>query len=205
MTDTPNEPDDLNELLALPRPPESGGRPPDPPESPGVREAILRRTQRRLTFVRWSRRAIQVASAAAIFAVGVGVGVWQTPRERETVLVPAPVPQREVVTVPVPVLVPAPGSSTEPVPPTVARTAKSLELDAEQADDTATAAKLYRQAGDAFLNGEQDYANAARCYRLFLVRGGVPALSPEPSDSWLLTSLKNATFKETIHATSDNG
>jgi|GEM_PF-1228892 len=195
MTDPPNEPDDLSELLS----------PPHPAESPGLRAAILRRTQRRLAFTRWALRAAQAAGIAAIFAVGVVVGVWQTPRERETVLVPTLVPQREVVTVPVPVLVPAPGPSTQPASPTVARTAKSLELDAEQADDVATAAKLYRQAGDAYLDGEQDYANAARCYRLFLVRGGAPALSPEPSDSWLLTSLKNAAFKETIHATSNNG
>jgi hypothetical protein len=68
-------------------------------------------------------------------------------------------------------------------------------LQAEQADDRAEAAKLYRVAGDTFL-GEQDYANATRCYRLFLTRAGDDGLSPERGDSWLLTSLKNAAFQE---------
>jgi hypothetical protein len=78
-------------------------------------------------------------------------------------------------------------------------------LEAEQADDAPTAAQLYRQAGDAYLSVEQDYARAARCYRLFLARGGATALSPEPGDSWLLTSLKNAAFKEKVHATLPDG
>jgi hypothetical protein len=193
MTDEPNEPDDLSDLLA----------PPPATETPGLRDAILRRTERSLAFSRWLRRAVQTAAVAAVFVVGIGVGVWGIPRERETVLVPTPVVQVEVVPVPVPVLIS--GGPTEPKPPTPARTAKALELDAEQADDVPTAAKLYRQAGDAYLNAEQDYANAARCYRLFLARGGDNALSPEPGDSWLLTSLKNAAFKEKIHATSTNG
>jgi len=30
-------------------------------------------------------------------------------------------------------------------------------------------------------------------------------LLPERGDSWLLTSLKNAAFKEKVHATSTNG
>ena len=189
MTD---EPDDLDELLT----------PRQTAETPGLRAAILHRTQRRLALRRWVRRAGKAAAVATVFAAGVGAGVWRTARERETVFVPAP--QVEVVTVPVPVLVPVMGTSTEPVPPvSVAHTAKALELSAEQADDTLAAAKFYRQAGDAYLTTEEDYANAARCYRLFLARGGDPVLVPEPGDSWLLTSLKNAAFKEKIHATTN--
>ena len=86
-----------------------------------------------------------------------------------------------------------------------ARNNRRVQLCMVAVDDVPTAAKLYRQAGDAFLTAEQDYANAARCYRLFLARGGDNALSPEPSDSWLLTSLKNAAFKEKVHATLPNG
>jgi hypothetical protein len=189
-----DEPDELAELLSPP----PGG------ETPGLRDAILRRTQRRLTLRRWARRATKIAAVAAVFALGIGVGVWRTTPERETVFVP--VSHVEVVTVtvtvPVPVLVPVPDTSADPAPPRpVARTAKQLELDAEQTDDAPAVATLYRQAGDAYLTAEQDYANAARCYRLFLARGGDTALSPEPGDSWLLTSLKNAAFKEKIHAT----
>ncbi len=194
MTDEPDAPDDLNELLT----------PPPAAETPGLRDAILHQTQRRLSFGQWSRRAIQAGTVAAVFALGIGVGVWGVPRQRETVHVPTPVPQVEVVTVPVPVLIPV-TTSAEPNSPTATRTAKALELDAEQTDDAITAAQFYRQAGDAYLNAEQDYANAARCYRMFLTRGGDGALSPEPGDSWLLTSLKNAAFKEKVNATPSNG
>ncbi len=187
-----DEPDDLDDLLG----------PLQAADTPGLRDAIFRRTRRRLARRRWARRVGKVAAVAAVFAAGIGVGGWRTFGERETVLVP--VPRVEVVFVPV--LVPVPAPSPEPPPaPEAARTARATELDAEQADDAARAAVLYREAGDRYLTAEQDYANAARCYRLFLLRSGDTALSPEPSDSWLLTSLKNAAFKEKINATATNG
>ena len=74
------------------------------------------------------------------------------------------------------------------------------ELKAELADDPAAAARLYRAAGDKYLNDRQDYRNAARCYRLFLARAGDTGLSPDPADTWLLTSLKNTAFKEKYDA-----
>jgi hypothetical protein len=192
MADAPDELDDLKELLA----------PPPADESPGLRDAVLRHTQKRLALRKWTRRAVQAAGVAAVFALGIGLGMWGTPRERETVFVPTPVPQIEVVTVPVVVPVPVLGGSAEP--PTPVRNARALELDAEQADG-AQAAALYRRAGDAYLDAERDYANAARCYRLFLARGGADALVPARNDSWLLTSLKNAAFKEKVNATTTDG
>lgn len=182
MTDTP---DDLDDLLT----------PPAPAETPGLRAAILRRTEQRLARVRWVRRGVRVAAVAAVFALGVGVGFLRPPEVRETTVV-----VREVEVVAVPVVVPVPGASDEQPPAApVVLTAARLELDAEQADAPASA-KLYRDAGDAYLSAEQDYANAARCYRLYLARAGDPALSPDAADSWLLTSLKNAAFKEKVHA-----
>ncbi|QJW95950.1 hypothetical protein FTUN_3504 [Frigoriglobus tundricola] len=139
---------------------------------------------------------------AAVFAAGVGVGVWRAPDPA----VRAPEVVVEVVAVPVPIPVPvAGGSADRPRPPDAPATAGRLELAAEQADDAATAATLYHQAGDRYLTHEQDYTNAARCYRLFLARGGPSVLSPEPTDSWLLTSLKNAAFKEKTDAKTTNG
>lgn len=190
-----DEPDELDELLA---PPQTG-------DAPGLRAAILRRTQRRLALGRWARRAGKLAAVAAVFAAGVGVGMWRTSDAQETVLVTVPVPRVEVVPVPIPLFVAGQSTSAEPLPaPEASRSAKVLELDAEQADGPRAAA-LYRQAGDAFLTAEQDYANAARCYRLFLARGGDSALTPEPGDSWLLTSLKNAAFKEKTNASVNGG
>lgn len=190
-----DEPDDLDDLLA----------PPPAADAPELRGVLLRRTLRRVAVRRWARRVGRLAAGAAVFGVGVGVGVWRSSREHEAVAVPTPVPQIEVVAVPVFVPFPLPGASGEPFPVLGGtRTARVLELDAEQADGPG-AAVLYRRAGDAYLTAEQDYANAARCYRLFLTRAGESALAPEPTDSWLLTSLKNAAFKEKVHATTSDG
>lgn len=181
--------DDMDELLA----------PPAPAETPGLRDAVLRATLRRLARTRRVRSAVRIAAVAAVFAAGVGVGLLRTPGERERVVV-----VREVEVVAVPVVVPVMVAPAEPPSPPAPVRAARLELDAELADGPAAAA-LYRRAGDAYLTGEQDYANAARCYRLFLARAGDTALSPEAGDSWLLTSLKNAAFTEKAHATATHG
>lgn len=182
--------DELEELLS----------PTDAPETPGLGEQILLRTEAHIVRAKWLRRVSKTAATAAVFALGVGVGTWRTPREHLVT-----VRAVETVAVPVPVVVPVQVSAPEPPPPAPTLSASRLELDAEQADDALAAAKLYRRAGDAYLTAQQDYANAARCYRLFLARAGEPALNPEPNDSWLLTSLKNAAFKEKIHATNTDG
>lgn len=176
---TADDPDDLRELLA-PKP----GAP-----DAARREALFRATARRLRARRWARRAARGAVAAGVLAGAFALGRASVP--------PAPEPRPHTEFVAVPVAVPVVPSAPEPPP--APRTARALELDAELADGAA-AARLYRTAGDAFLTAESDYANAARCYRLFLSRAGDTALSPEPGDSWLLVSLKNAAFKEKIDA-----
>jgi hypothetical protein len=175
------DPDDLEDLLR-PRP----GTP-----SPALRDALLLRTERALVCARWVSRAAKVAAVAALVAVGIGVG-WVIRPERVVEVAGA---ERAVpVFVPFFLSVEVDGSRP-PVSPEPPLSATAAELQAEQADDTAEAAKLYRAAGDRFLD-RQDYRNATRCYRLFLARAGDDGLSLESSDSWLLTSLKNAAFKE---------
>lgn len=180
MTD-PN--DDLAKMLG-PR----SGQP-----SPALREVVLRRTERRLVRDRWVRRAAMASGIAAVFLLG-GTSGWLA----RTPVADAPgSPVSDVVLIPVPIPTPGvyiPGSSRVAPP----LSASETELRAEQADDLAEAAKLYRTAGDAFLR-QEDYANAARCYRQFLQRRGDAALAIETEDSWLLVSLKNAAFKEKIH------
>ena len=178
----PNEPpDDLGELLA----PRVG------PPNPALRAAILRRTERRLAWVRWARRVTTVAVLAAVFAAGGAAGWFARPPAE-------PVPAPEVQVIPVPVAVPVLVPETSAPPAEAFVSAGDAELRAEQADGV-EAANLYRTAGDLFLRTD-DYPNAARCYRLFLTRAGDSGLSPDPADTWLLTSLKNAAYKETVHA-----
>lgn len=178
MSDTP---DDLEDLLSSP--------PGEP--SPALRDELLRRTERSLAFVRWRRRGARAAFVAVVFVAGGLIGWFARPIPVADA--PGP-PAPEVVTVPVVVPVPLPERSS-PGPVASGMSPSAAELRAEQADDRGEAAKLYLAAGDGFLRYE-DYANATRCYRLFLARAGDPALAPAPDDSWLLTSLKNAVFKE---------
>ena len=161
------------------------------------RDALFLRTERRLAFARRTRQCVRVAGVAAVFALGVGLG-WVAKPERA-----APIPEPEVVVAPVAVPFPVPADSPG-VLAEVPRSGRDLELLAEQSDDAAEVAKLYRSGGDAYLDA-QDYGNAARCYRLFLARAGDTALSPVVGDTWLLTSLKNAAFKEKLDASKTDG
>jgi hypothetical protein len=174
--------DDLDDLL--------GARP--AADSPGLRDAVFRRTAGHLARGRWLRRARTAVAVAAVFAAGGVVGWFGKPTPT-----PAAPPERVVVAVAVvPVVVtPTEPRRVEPSPEPVL-TASQAETRAELADDPAEAARLYRLAGDLYLNDRQDYPNAARCYRLFIARSGDDGLSPDAADTWLLTSLKNAAFKE---------
>jgi hypothetical protein len=174
-----NEPDDLSELLS----PKPGT------DDSALRDELFRRTARALRARRWVRRAAKCAVAAALLVSAFALGRGTAPRAPEVEM------HTEFVAVPVPV----PVLPESPEPPPAVRTARSLEQDAEQADGMA-AARLYREAGDAFLSAESDYANAARCYRLFLARAGDTGSALETGDSWLLVSLKNAAFKEKVNA-----
>jgi hypothetical protein len=179
--------DDLNEILA-PKP----GQP-----ATGLREKLLRQTKTRLVRQRWIRRSFRIGAVAAVFLAG-GLTGWLARPSPLPEPLPAQVP--DVVFVPVIVPVPTPVESGSSGTQEITRqlSGSETELQAEQEDDPKAAARLYKLAGDAFLR-DQDYPNATRCYRVFLVRAGDVALSINPDDSWLLTSLKNAVFKEKSH------
>jgi len=179
--------DDLSEMLA-PKP----RRP-----STELRDRLLRQTEALLIRQRWVRASGRIGLIAAVFALGALSGWLARP-------VPPSdhgnLPQPEIVVVPVvvPVTVPVEADSTGSRDVARQRSGSQTELLAEQEDDPKSAAKFYKLAGDAFLS-EQDYPNASRCYRLYLVRAGDTALSLAADDSWLLTSIKNAAFQEKSH------
>jgi hypothetical protein len=192
------EPDDELDGLLSPKP---GSEP------AGLRTALFTRTERRLARRLLVRRVATIAAVMAVFGIGIVAGAVMTSRP-PTPPVGKPEAAPVVVTVVVPVPVPVP-QQPEPSGP-VARTpdpttASEAELRAEMADDPKEAAQLYRLAGDKYLNDRADYANAARCYRLYLVRAGDDGLTLESGDTWLLISVKNAAFKEKYDAPKTGG
>ena len=160
-------PDDLAGLL---------GSVPATAPNPARRETTLQKTVgvlgRRWIF----GRALVVVAAVGLFATG-GITGW--------IAKPTPVPVAE------PLLPPPARSSHESSRPLDAEplSAEQLELRAELVDDPADAARLYREAGDRFLNG-RDYENAARCYRRHLSVADADALKASASDSWMLHTMK---------------
>ena len=192
MTD---EPDDLDAILA----PSSASL------SPGLHDAILVRIEREFARRRTLSRLAKAGTLAAVLGLGFLIG--QGTRSRPVDPVPADLKLQTTV-VPVLILVPVPAeqSSSPPLPTrSEPDTASQAELLAEQSDDRAEAGRLYRLAGDQFLNDLQDYRNAARCYRLYLDRAGEGALTPSATDTWLLTSLKNSLFKEKLNVAKTDG
>jgi hypothetical protein len=117
---------------------------------------------------------VVAAGVLAVFALGFG-SAW----------ILKPVPEREVVFVPK-VEPPQDVTPVEPRGPS----AGQLEVKAELSDDRAEVARLYREAGDKYLTDEKDYAQAARCYQLFLQAADEEAKKVSVSDSWLLLTLK---------------
>jgi hypothetical protein len=169
-----------------------------------LREKLLNQTETQLVRQRWVRIGVRSGLIAAVFLIGVGTGRLAQPTPQQ---LPLEMPKPEVVFVPVPLVVPvvtpteSGSSGTQEI--TLQMSGSQAELRAEQEDDPKSAAKLYKVAGDAFLR-EQNYPNASRCYRLYLVRAGDTALSLNPDDSWLLTSHKNAAFQERSHVSKND-
>jgi hypothetical protein len=158
------------------------------PTDPAAREALFRRTARALARDRFLRRAAAVAAVGLGFAAGVGTAWFGKPTP------PAPPP--ELVSLPVPVPLPVPESPGEVAP--VALAAPQLELEAEQATDSAVSAKLYRQAGDKYLAELTDIASATRCYANHLAGAGPDGLAVSADDSWLLIRMKASRTNEGV-------
>ncbi len=153
-----------------------------------LKAAILAETSRLIRRRRWAGSATKALLGAGLFLSGLGVG-WSAKPSPSPAPPPAVAPP-EVIAVPVLVLPPSPPPA-EPY-----QSADRIELIAEQADDRAEAARLYRLAGDKYLTDAGEPGQAARCYRLHLQHAGPAGLAVESADSWLLTSLKTQRLAE---------
>jgi hypothetical protein len=107
-----------------------------------------------------------------------------------------PQPRIIVVTNAAPTADPVPPAAPAAVPER-SLTPAQLEVEAERATVKAESARRFRDAGDRYLNDQDNYAAALRCYRNFLDEADLADLVSAPSDTWLLASLKNARSKET--------
>lgn len=149
-----------------------------------LRERLLDRTSRHLRFRRRIRNFGKLGVVAAAFAAGLIL----TPLLREPNVV-----ERMVI-----VQVPVESESHGPANPQDMRrlTPAEVELEAERTLAKDESSRLFREAGDRYLNEEQNHEAALRCYRNFLDEAGEADLPVADSDTWLLTSLKNARLRE---------
>jgi hypothetical protein len=72
----------------------------------------------------------------------------------------------------------------------------ALALEWKALDRPQEAKRLYRQAGERYLE-EEDYAGAVRCYGGALDAGAAEDLEVAPDDDYLLLAIKLARKKET--------
>ncbi len=149
----------------------------------GLKEGLWRQTSAQLRRRRCWRLAAKPALLAACFLGGMGT---------MALVRPEPEPAQVVV---VTVVEPRP-ADPEPLPERYL-TAAELELEAERTLVKEESARRFREAGDRYLRDEANIAAALRCYRNFLDEAGDADLGSAPTDTWLLTSLKNARHKET--------
>lgn len=139
--------------------------------TPEFRQAVLRQTTGVLRRRVWIRRTTWAAALAACYLAGVLTARLFTPAVQPNVV-------RE-----------------EPAPPAPAPVEPALAMENRALDSTIDRHALYRQAGDQYLNEEQDPESALRCYRQSL-RSDPADLEIKPDDNWLLIVVKESRRKE---------
>jgi hypothetical protein len=172
--------------------------PPSLAPEPAIRDSLLKQSAAMLRQPRgWRHRlvgagiaaSILVAIAFAYFAVRLG-NVGESPKKdlvergnerpplKET---PKPQPPPE-----------------EPKPPAAVVQVNPVELEwtAFDAADDQQRVSLYFQAGDLYLEKQNDYESAVRCYSQALDYCKAHELAFNPNDNWLVMALKRDHRKE---------
>jgi len=147
-----------------------------------LQNALRRRTTRLLRRRRRIRRLASLAALAACFLAGMATMHWFTP--------PPPTAPEPATAPVIAEKKPAPAPVVEPMP----RNATVVEWQARTQPDT-RAAQL-RRAATLYLNEDQDYAAALRCYGDALSAAGPDALAFSLDDDWLEMAIKHARQKE---------
>jgi len=158
-----------------------------PPESEALRQAVYTRTRGVLRRRRILRQFACAAGLLLSFAAGLLVMRVMTRPARMTVAVQ---PHQEE---PRPPDNPPSGSPENPKPPALVREWSAFDSDDRHGE-------LYRQAGDSYMEDENDPQSALRCYTNALDRGTKQDLTISTDDNWLLMAIKDARQKENAHA-----
>jgi hypothetical protein len=193
------DPDSLGDLLA----------PPPPPADDRLREDLRKRTGR---VVRWRwrwRRIAQAAALAACYAAGVlTVHLPQRPDGRRSPemtrkhhLPQRPDGRRSPEMTRKHHLPQRPDGRRSPEE-SVAPETPALALEWQALDSPQPRPDLYRQAGDRYLDDENDLESALRCYGQALNAAGEADRTVAVEDNWLLMTIKNARQKEKCNAKS---
>jgi hypothetical protein len=172
------EPDPLDAMLAPPQ---------IPADAETRRQELFAQTNRLLRRRRHLRRFAHAAALAGSFAAGMLV-MWAT-AARLTPETPIPHANKG-----------EPQPPDNPQPPTQ-EPALVQEWRAFDRDDHRS--EPYRQAGDRYLEDENDVLSALRCYTNSLNNGTEKDLVVSTEDTFLLMAIKNARKKERDHAKTD--
>jgi hypothetical protein len=172
--------------------------PPSLPAESALRDSLLKQTSSMLCKPRWWRRRPLVAGIAACILVAI-VSVYLALRTGNV----EPLPKKDVVErgnqrLP-PKETPKPQPPPEePKPPAALVKVNPVELEwtAFDAADDQQRVSLYFQAGDLYLEKQNDYESALRCYSQALHYCEAHELVFNPNDNWLVMALKRDHRKE---------
>ena len=162
----------------------------------GKRQAILRQTIVILRRRRRLRRLGFVTALAACYVAGLGtmrLGLPAPGNSPPPLIVENHTVDSQTASLPVPAPVSsAPTLENDPDAPALV-----IERIAAASEDQK--ARLYRAAGDRYLENEGDMQAAVRCYSQALVAAKGVELFINEDDNWLLMALKKAHFEEKNH------
>lgn len=152
-----------------------------------LEQAVLRRTQSVLRRRRWLRRTGFAGALAACYVAGLSTMKYLPSPQPTTTAVIARADQesKPPVTLPREDAAPSKPPSTSP-----------LALEWQAVDSREKRPDLYRQAGDRYLQEDNDVQSAVRCYRNMLDAAPEEAAAISVDDNWLLMALKDAKQKE---------
>jgi len=162
-----------------------------------LREAMLAQTKRVLRQRRRLRQIGLVAALTACYAAGlVTMKLAMLPgSSRATQFVQAQEQGSDG-------LPPSPAPAAPPPEPKPQETS-AVAMEWQAIDNPEERSKLYRQAGDRYLEEAGDMESALRCYRGALENASDKDLIISTGDNWLLMALKQAKQMEKRHANND--